>query len=399
MVAMSTRQRLIALAGFAGLHLLVLAPTLGDRSYILDHGFRLQAEAIAGGARAYGEVGFEYPPLALGVFWLAGKLAVTQNDFQLAFQGQMLFFDLAIVTLLAMFVARRPERVLAALVAYSAGVFVISGIGPLPDSDIELSPLALARFDLLPAGLVLAAALAREAGRSATWSALLSAGVGVKAFPALLFGPWLRGEREPARIAVALAIPLMVAAGIVIGAGDEFGSAIHYHSGRDLQLETVGATPLLLAHQWLGLDAGVIVGGGSFNLDAPGAAAVRWISLGVMALLYLMLLNTAWRRRPPVFVMSTAVLAVAIVCSPVLSPQFLFWVLPVSAVAFGLGRPNRVLIGAAFMTQVALSQYTGVRDLESGFVLAAAARNALLVTFLVMVIRAALRQEPDAHPV
>ena len=46
----------------------------------------------------------------------------------------------------------------------------------------------------MPALFVLAAVLARDAARSATWSALLSLGAAVKAFPIFLYPALLRGE-------------------------------------------------------------------------------------------------------------------------------------------------------------------------------------------------------------
>src|SRR3954466_9252117 len=94
----------------------------------------------------------------------------------------------------------------------------------LDPSLIDTGQLILNRFDLVPALFVLAAILARDRGRSATWSVLLSLGVAVKAFPLFLYPALLRGERNLRRVIVAGAIPLVLCAIAVLVTGDEFGS-------------------------------------------------------------------------------------------------------------------------------------------------------------------------------
>ena len=86
---------------------------------------------------------------------------------------------------------------------------------------------------------------------------------------------------------------------MVIAWGDEFGSAISYHADRDLQIETVGATPFLLAHQLFGAGAHVSVGGGAFNLDAAGAGFARSLSITLTIGLALFLMYETWTRRTP----------------------------------------------------------------------------------------------------
>jgi hypothetical protein len=82
----------------------------------------------------------------------------------------------------------------------------------------------------------------------------------------------------------------------------------------------------------------------------------------------------------------------------VLSPQFLFWLLPLSAAAYGLGRENAVLLAGMVLTQLMLQFYARVIvDFDPEFVWRLAARNALLVAYLVLVcapiVRAGLAAE------
>ena len=387
---MRLRDRIIAAVVVSGLHLVALGPTVGDSSVIVDPIFRPEAEAILDGSLPYSERGFEYPPLALPLVLAPGLISSSEAGYRAAFEWQMIGFDLAIVLLLAFALRGPAARVLAGLGVYSVGLIILSGIGPLPGSDIDEAPLALARFDLAPAALVLAAALARQASRSATWSALLSAGVAVKAFPVLLYPSFLRGERHPRRVILAALPPLAAAAAIVLVTGDEFFSAVSYHTGRELQVETLGATPLMLAHL-LGAGAATDTGAGAYNLVADGARVARALSVGLLASGYVFLLWQGWRRRTPPLEIATAILAVAIVFAPVLSPQFLLWVLPVSAAAYGLRIPNLLLLVAIGLTQSMLSLYGGVETLSTGFVLAIAARNAVLIAYLASVVAAILR--------
>lgn len=396
---MTTRDRIIAFSAVAAIHLLALGLLIGEpSSSILDGVFHRQAEAILDGALPYADRGFEYPPLSLPLVLAPGLISDSELAYRQAFGWEMMAFDLAIVALLAFALRGDSRRVWGALVVYTVGIVGLSGAGPLPDSEIELQPLGLARFDLAPAALVLAATLAREASRSATWSALLSTAVAVKAFPIVLFPNFLRDEADLRRVAVAAVVPLLIAAGIVLVTGDEFGSAISYHSGRGLQIESVGANLFLVAHLF-GAGAGTMTEAGAFSLDASGAGFARdaFFVLGagvVGALIYF-----GWRRRTPPLRIATAILAATVVLAPVLSPQFLFWLLPVSAAAFGLRLPNLLLMAAALLTQFMLSEYDGVRDLSDSFVLAVTARNLVLVAYALVAIGWAFRpDEPEARP-
>lgn len=381
---MSRKARLVAAAVACGLHLALLAPTVGDRSGILEIDFGPQSEGIADGDRPYRDHDLEYPPLSVPVLVAPALVSDSLAGYTEAFQWEMIGFDLAIVLVLALALPGGPSRVVGALAVYTAGVVALSGI-VLGDSDLERSPLALGRFDLVPAFFVLAAVLAREAGRSALWSALLSVGIAVKAVPAVLFPALLRGEREPARVAVAALAMIAVAAAIVLAWGDSFWSAIDYHTERGLQIESVAATPLEIA----GIDDTSVAaeyGSGSFNFTGPGADEARAISLLALAALYGAVLWGGWRARTGMLELATALLAVVTVLAPVLSPQFLLWLLPISAAAYGLGAANLVLVGAAVMTQLMLQQYARVVvDFDAEFVWRLAGRNALLLAYLALV--------------
>ncbi|MGZ5419981.1 MAG: glycosyltransferase 87 family protein [Solirubrobacterales bacterium] len=393
---MAWRERGLALLIVALIHIAAFAPTIGSGSSILKRGFWPQSEAILGGEVPYAEVNFEYPPLALPLVVGPAKVSEGLDGYERAFELEMLGFDLAIVAVLALAMPGTRRRVLESLGIYTVGVVAVSGV-VLGGSAIEAAPLALARFDLAVALLILGAVLAREAQRTELWSLLLGTATAVKAFPALLFPNLVRGERDPARAAYAALVPIAIAVGIVLGFGDEFGSAVTYHTERDLQIETLGATPLLLSHLLFGSEAQTIVGAGGFNLSAPGAGLARAISIGLTLGSVAVLIHAGWRRRTPPLVISTAILAAVIAFAPVLSPQFLLWVLPLSAVAYGLGRENLVLIACFVLTEIVLHHYVGVEELSGDFVWPLAARNALLLAYLALVVIPVFRPA-DAYP-
>jgi hypothetical protein len=389
------RWRATAAALVCALHLALFVPTIGEWSSILINDFAPQAQAIKDGELPYRDQEIEYPPLSIPVLIAPAYLDDSAQGFVDGFMWEMLAFDLAIVVLIALALPGDARRVLAAIGIYTVGVVTLSGV-VLDRSLIDHGPLALDRFDLVPALLVVAAVLARDRGRSATWSALLSVGVGVKAFPLFLYPALLRGERNLRRAIVAGAIPLLVCAAAVIALGDEFGSAIAYHTERTLQVESLGASVFEVAHVLGAPGIATGIGHGGFEISASGAAAARWISVVLGAAGYLFLVWAGWRSRATNFELVSGLLAVLVVFAPVLSPQFLLWLLPVSACAYGLGKENLILLLAILFTQIELQHYDGVDDLAGGFVWPLAVRNVLLLAYLALVAAPIVFRRPEA---
>jgi Glycosyltransferase family 87 len=381
---MALRWRATAAALVCALHLALFVPTIGDWSSVLVNDFAPQAKAIKDGDLPYRDQGIEYPPLSVPVLIAPAYVDDSTQGFIDGFMWEMLAFDLAIIVLIALALPGETGRVLSALGIFTVGMVTFSGV-VLDRSLIDYGPLALDRFDLVPALFVLAAVLARDRGRSATWSAFLSIGVAIKAFPLLLYPALLRGERNLRRVVVAGAIPLVLCAAAVVVMGDEFGSAITYHTERTLQVESLGASVFEVAHALGASGISTGVGHGGFEISSSGTTAVRWISAVLGAAGYLWLVSAGWRSRVSNFQLVCALLAVLVLFAPVLSPQFLLWLLPVSACAYGIRRENVVLLLAILFTQIELQHYDGVDALTGSFVWPLAVRNALLLVYLVLV--------------
>ena len=390
---MTLRGRATAAVLVCALHLALFVPAIGDWSSILVNDFAPQAQAIKDGELPYRDQDIEYPPLSVPVMVAPIYLDDSTQGFVDGFQWEMLAWDLAIVVLIALALPGDARRVLSAVGVYTVGVVTLSGV-VLSSSLIDTAPLMLSRFDLVPMLFVLAAVLARDRNRSATWSALLSVGAGLKAFPLLLYPVLLRGETRLRRVVVAGAIPLIVCAAAVLIMGDEFGSAISYHTERPLQIEAVAASPFEVAHVLGASGIGSTIGHGGFELSASGADVARWLSVLVGLAAYLSLAIAGWRTEISNLKLATALLAVMVTFAPVLSPQFLLWVLPVSACAYGLGRENAVLLAAVLFTQIALQHYDGVDSLSGDFVWPLAARNVYLLVYLWLVAWPIVRDAP-----
>jgi hypothetical protein len=396
---MATRWRATAAALVCALHLAVFVPTIGDWSSVLLNDFAPQAQAIKDGDLPYRDQGIEYPPLSVPVLVAPIYIDDSTQGFLDGFMWEMLAFDLAIIVLIALALPGDTRRVLSALGIYTVGAVLLSDV-VLDNSLIDIGPLILNRFDLVPALFVLAAILARDRGRSATWSVLLSVGVAVKAFPLFLYPALLRGEKNLRRVVIAGAIPLLLCVVGVLVIGDEFGSAISYHTQRALQVESLAATPFEIAHVWgsSGVTSGV--GHGGFEIQADGTTVARWISVLIGVIGYLWLVYAGWRSKASNLQLATALLTVLVVFAPVLSPQFLLWILPVSACAYGIGKENLMLLIAILFTQIVLQNYDGVDGLTAAFVWPIAARNLYLLVYLWMVAAPILREsrEPAEAP-
>src|SRR4051794_22265010 len=206
---MATRWRATAAALVCALHLAVFVPPIGDWSSVLINDFAPQAQAIKGGDLPYRDQNIEYPPLSVPVLIAPIYIDDSTQGFVDGFMWEMLALDLAILVLIGLALPGDTRRVLSALGIYTVGVVILSDV-VLDNSLIDIGPLILNRFDLVPTLFVLAAILARDRGRSATWSGLLSIAVAIKAFPLFLYPALLRGERNLRRVIVAGGLTLVV---------------------------------------------------------------------------------------------------------------------------------------------------------------------------------------------
>lgn len=309
-------------------------------------------ERIDDGQVPYADFALEYPPLAAGLFWLAGALP---GSYEAAFSALML----------------------VCLCATALGVLALArtlGLDPrrqaLAGAAVAVCPLLLGnlvetRFDLALAALLVWTLWAAAAGRFRLAWGLLAAATLLKLVPLALVPALMiyQRHRAGARAAWAgLAASLAVVAGVLLPfvAASPAGTwdLVEYHLDRPLQIESTGGAYLLGLHALADIPITVENSFGSQGLDGTGPAVIAGISTAVMVALLAAVAWTLWiglrRARPPgdarLFVAAAAAtLVVLLVAGKVLSPQFLVWLLPVAFLVAGRYGPATFAIAAGAM--------------------------------------------------
>ena len=299
-----------------------------DRYQIIDTPvYQEYGEAMAAGEVPYRDFGLEYPPGALPVFWLP-TLGPAEH-YRSIFEALMWICAAALLVIVvrsAAALGASPRRLLAIAVAL--------GLCPL-----ALGSVVLTRYDLWPAALAAAALAAVLMGRARLGLAVLGIAVAAKIYPLVLLPPLLiylarrHGRREAAiglgAFAAALAVIVVPFALI---APDGLWDSVSRQLDRPLQIESLGASLLLAAHQ-LGLyEPTVVSTHGSQNLSGslPDALATVQTVLQAAALVAVWALFARGPASAGRLVAACAGSVVVFVAfGKVLSPQFFIWLLPV----------------------------------------------------------------------
>ncbi|RYU12805.1 glycosyltransferase 87 family protein [Nocardioides iriomotensis] len=274
---------------------------------------------------------------------------------------------------------------------------------------------AFARFDLLPGVLVGSAVLA-VGSRPRLAAVLLAVATSVKLWPVVLAPPLLAATARRTAVGWYVGTGLVLAAATALVAGPaRLLTPLTYQADRGLQIESVAATPVMLAW-WLRPDAWTISYAPSKSFEVVGPAVGVVLSVTTLAtVLYAVLvvagtaaLVSIWRRHrvvdAPTLVWSGLVGVLGfVVTGKVLSPQYLLWVLPLAVAGLVVADSPLLrqwvgwLLVAAALTQVVFP--SGYGALTTGYgppvavpVLALAARNLLLAALLVVAVREAWRR-------
>ncbi len=350
------------------------------------------ARLFSEGRHPYAGVNFEYPPLAAPLMSLP-KWLPSVVDYASVFATEMALFCMlaaAFATAAGVRLSRGWGRPVATAVAFAL-ITVFAG------------PIVGNRFDIA-VGLDMAVFLYFMA-RQSWWKAAAALGVGfaLKLTPAMFLPLVLIMAATPRRmVAAAAAFALTAVAPFVphlLRSSRGWLYVFSYHTGRPLQIESLYATPYLVAHVLAGQR--VVIGNshGSQSLIATGAQTLASVSMWLMAASIGALYLLIWRRRrhlrgsPSDVTLAALGLVLAFVCtSKVLSPQFLIWTFPfVALVATAPGASRRVagvaILGAVLLTQIGFpSRYWDLVALRSTPIFLLAARNLILLATWVMVI-------------
>lgn len=283
---------------------------------------------------------------------------------------------------------------------------------------VALPPVAGAlvrtHFDLFPTALTLvglALIVTRRPRRGAVEAGLvlLALATMTKLWPAAVAAVavvWLLGRGET-RLAVrgTVAFALVVlATGVPFAALGGFpDTMIRFHLDRPVQIESTPATVLEIvggssvtgdpirhdAFKSNGLD-----GGAADVVQALSTLALTAASLAILWLTH---------RRPTVDALVLAALAITlafVAFGKVLSPQYVAWLLPLAALAYGRGATlGPALVAAASLTTQLWfpGRYFDVVYQHAWAVIAVGVRNALLLSALIATARALARSPRPAE--
>jgi uncharacterized membrane protein len=252
-----------------------------------------------------------------------------------------LFFVLLVLAADALFTATlartSAERRRPALAFWLAAVPLIGG-------------LALARFDLI-AGILAALGLL-AVGRPVAAAGLVSLATVVKLWPVLCLPPVLRNPEHRTRSVVVVFLVGAVSgiATVLLGGWHRVWSPLSYQLDRGLHVESVVGTPVVIA--WAAGPTPWRVSYSrfkSFDVTGPGVSETLLVSSCLtvaLAVALVALWVRLWHNRHGNSVDAVAWTALAaisgyIASAKVFSPQYLLWLLPVTAVALAVNRSHR----------------------------------------------------------
>lgn len=230
-------------------------------------------------------------------------------------------------------------------------------------------PIFLTRLDIFPGMLVAATAallLSDSPARSRWAPVLLAVATMMKLWPGVLAAGLVGGWRRAgtwARIAWFVG-GLVVLALIVlaIGGTDRLTSPLTYQTDRGLQVESILATPLLLAYaitgdterwhvQLAASKSWEISGTGAQTLQTVSTVGTALVVLAALAWAVARLLRDDWTPLRSLAFFLAAVMGI-IVTNKVFSPQYLVWLAPAVAVALIVSR-RRIVSTIAWQTVLA----------------------------------------------
>ena len=304
-------------------------------------------DAALHGHVPYRDFSVEYPPGALPVFVLPSALAGTGH-----FGTYTRVFE-ALMGLCGMLAAAAVAVALVRLGARRAQLALALGLASL--GALALGPVVLSRFDLWPATLTVGALALLLCERRRSAFAILGLAFAAKLFPAVILPPmlayvWRRNGRRQAIVGGLwfLAVALACFAPFLVLSPHGVWASIAGQASRPLQIESLGASALLAAHQVSGYALTMGVSHGSNNL----VGSVPHTLAAVQAVLQPLVLVALWvgflrgpADRERLVRTCAACICAFIAFGKVLSPQYLVWLLPIVP----LLRGRRGLIAGAFL--------------------------------------------------
>ncbi|MGO9973916.1 MAG: hypothetical protein ACLP01_14160 [Solirubrobacteraceae bacterium] len=328
----SLRASVLASGGFLVSWVLIHHGPYAGGQLIDTPTYASYASKIRAGLVPYRDFAFEYPPLALPAFLIPSLIVGNASDF--GAYGRV--FEL----LMAACGASAMGFGVFSLARQCVGTFrLIVGVAFAALTPMLIGSVILSRYDLWPAALTIAALAAIISARERVAFGLLALAVAAKAYPIVILPlavvyVWRGSGRRKAIGCAAIFAAVLIACFLpfVILAPHGVWSSIRGQASRPLQIESLGASILLAAHQLIDTHLSLIISHGSANLN--GHLAARLAS--VLSLLQIAAVFLVWfvfvcgpstPRR--LLVASATAVCAFVVFDRVLSPQYLIWLAPI----------------------------------------------------------------------
>ena len=348
--------------------------------------FYPRAHAIAHGTHAYGGLDYEYPPATLPL--LVAPLAAGGDNSGQAYHQRTIWLYGALDVVCVLLLGWMLRRAAAIELGLALGLYSVS--------VLVLGRLALTRFDLAAGiAILLAGSCARRPGRGGAWLGLAGA---LKLVPLAAAPAFARRGATLRTLVAAAAVPIAAQAIYTLWTGELGLSWIGYHAGRDPEIESWAAV-LADAGRALGLHAGTAFDHGSENVTG---ATARWLGRGFAVASVGLALLLARRVRQadtdPALALLAA-LAVLVAAAPVLSPQYVLWLAPLSALLAPRHPLQAVLLAVAcVLTRIELNSAFGdLPRFDADAIAVVAIRNAALAAFALVLWRAAVARTTTAR--
>ena len=312
-----------------------------------------QAKQALEGMRAYTDFSFPYPPLSLPLIYLPGLFHLENfYTYRDSFIKELFCVDLLLITasylVMKRYLAFKPKQIFNALLLIS---FFGLMQGHLLYDRIDLG-VALVNVVLL--GLALAH---QPWGMTAVTSNLGVLFKFIPFFPAGFLYLVSHSKEKWTGIALKLGLFLIPALSLIFilehTSHPGIQNYLFEHGERGIQIESVWATPYMLAKVWArSSEIGVDTNFGAQHLKEGWISPVvvffsKIVGFGIFALLGFLIL----KRKPKVskellLYTPTTILLVFLATQRVLSPQFFIWLIPFLAMTIIHSKSRSLLVGS-----------------------------------------------------
>lgn len=415
-LAVRASGRFVAAASLGAVLVLLVSSAVAFKYWTADYAnsntisvYARYADGVMDGKVPFRDFRVEYPPGALPIFVLPladpqARHASFTTPLNLAAHRYYRGFALITIAIMAGTICLTA---LSLLRLGRSRAHVLIALSLLALSSVALGGVVYTNYDAWPAALVAAALVAALAGWIKTAGAALGIGIAAKLYPLVLLPllitfAWRRwgARRALVVLAVAVVATLTVVLPFAVMSPSGVEAALRSQLERKLQIESLGSAVLLglsqagvtfgsvplYRHELAGVAKGT-------NLAGSGTDAAVAV-LGAIRIATLVGIWFFFARGPATFDRfvryAAAAVAATVAFSPVLSPQFLVWLLPVVPLVGGrrgLAAAAVLLCGIA-VTHVwwPYTYFEFVSDFTTSGALLLLARDLVLVALLVLLL-------------